>query len=134
VTFSDAERDVTEPSFDPELWIEVAGGRRYLLGKAHTFHGRMRCWDPEEKLVLYYSKKEILKASPAARRWIDGFIAGSEPTLSEYLFITSTEADLLEEDDPLVDEWRQALAYYAETGEMPTDYWKRAMEPIDDVK
>jgi hypothetical protein len=127
------ERPVTEQAFDPELWIDVTGGRRYLLGKAHTFHGRMRCWDPKEKVVLYYSKNEIRDASPSARRWIEGFMAGSEPTLSEYLLITSTEADLLEENDPLVEEWRRALAYYAETGEMLPEYWQRAMEPVDDA-
>ena len=68
---------MADERYDPELWIAVAGPLRlYLLGKAHTFHGHMRTWDPDADQVLYVSKTEIVSASPAARHWIDGFSAG----------------------------------------------------------
>jgi hypothetical protein len=92
----------------------------------------MRTWDAEGHQVLYMSKSEIVAASPAARRWIDGFIAGSEPSLSEYLLISPAEADLLEEDDLLVREWQEALAQYASTGELPPEYWARYVQPVDE--
>ena len=121
---------MADERYDPELWIAVAGPLRlYLLGKAHTFHGHMRTWDPDADQVLYVSKTEIVSASPAARHWIDGFIAGSEPSLSECLLITPAEADLLDEDEPLVREWQGALAQYARTGELPPEYWARYMQP-----
>ncbi len=113
--------DTSPPNVDPELWVTAEGyqGRLFLVGNAHTHLGRMYAWSDELQDGTSISKYEITDASPAARRWIEGFLSGSEPGPAEYLGIDPlAEADL-SDDDPAYGRWQAALADYHERGTLP---------------
>jgi len=101
-----------------ELWIVVEGSpdRAYLLGNSHTSPGRMyACWTDEGD-GFSISKNEIVDASNLAKVWIDGFLAGNEPTLSEFLGVSNELASSLLDDDPAVDRWRKSLKRFRVSG------------------
>ncbi len=110
------------PAHDPELWIEAHGfdGRCYLLGNPHTHLGRMVVWVESLKDVAHISKDDIENASEAARRWVEGFLHGNEPTPAQYLGIDPGAATDLEDDDPGIARWRAALAEFRQKGTMPS--------------
>ena len=108
---------------DPDLWVEVAGypGRLFIMGNPHTFPGRITAWSHDNDESLYFSKSEVTAFSDAARRWVEGFLHGAEPEPAEYLGIDPGEVDEMDDDDPRLEEWRDALATFRETGAMPRD-------------
>jgi hypothetical protein len=117
------------PAFDPELWVVAEGfeGRCYLLGNNHTHLGRMAAWIESLGLVAGLSKYQITDASEAARRWIDGYLHGSEPGPAEYLGIGDGAITQLDEDDPGMNRWRAALTEFHETGSM------RSLPPVPTI-
>jgi hypothetical protein len=124
------------PAHDPELWIEAHGfdGRCYLLGNPHTHLGRMVVWVESLKDVAYVSKDEIKNASEAARRWIEGFLHGNEPTPAQYLGIDPRAVADLDDDDPGMERWRAALVPFHENGTMPSLVPVPSIRfPLDDV-
>ncbi len=112
--------DAMTPEIDPELWIEVEGfdGRCYLIGNGHTFPGRMLLWSESQQVTANVSKDAITGSSEASRRWIDGFLAGNEPSLADFLHIDGATAAELPDDDPRVVRWREALYVFRDQGSM----------------
>jgi hypothetical protein len=72
---------------DLELWVKVEGheGRSYLLGNAHSHRGRIWAWNHALGFASSISTYQVLDASDGARRWMDGFLCGNEPSLSQFL-------------------------------------------------
>jgi len=103
------------PEFiDEKLWITLSGHpdkKLYLLYNPHTHKGRLGVWNPRTQNVYYVSKNEIETCSIEASYWIKGFICGNEPDppLSEKGYD-------LEDDDPRMIQWREAIKLFAETG------------------
>ena len=70
-----------EPNVDAALWFVPSDceGKHYLVGNPHTFRGRMRAWCPTTRTGYCVSANQIRDASPEARAWVAGFLAGNEP-------------------------------------------------------
>lgn len=70
-----------EPNVDATLWFIPSDceGKHYLLGNPHTFRGRMSAWCPTKRTGYCVSASQIRDASPEARVWVAGFLAGNEP-------------------------------------------------------
>jgi hypothetical protein len=114
--------EAATPAHDPELWVEAHGfdGRCFLLGNPHTHLGRMVVWVESLRDVAYISKYDVENASEAARRWIEGFLHGNEPSPAEYLGIDPrAEADL-DDGDPGLARWQAALVEFHQKGTMPS--------------
>jgi hypothetical protein len=113
--------DAIPPHVDAELWVTAEGydGRLFLLGNAHSHPGRMSAWSEALQIETGISKSDITGASAAARRWIEGFLSGSEPGPAEYLGIDALAESDLSDDDPGYERWRAALAEYRAVGSMP---------------
>lgn len=113
--------DTSPPRFDPELWVTAEGydGRLFLLGNPHTHLGRMYAWSEALRVGTNISKYDITDASAAARRWIEGFLSGSEPGPAEYLGIDPLAEAELSDDDPGYGRWQAALVDYHESGTLP---------------
>lgn len=77
------ERSTSTQPYDPARWFEHVGceGRHFIheTGNPHTLPGRMLGWCPKKQGAFYFSKSEVANASPQAKHWIDGFLAGAEP-------------------------------------------------------
>ena len=71
---------------DEDLWFTCSldpTERDYLVGNAHTFLGRISAYCRRKQGSPYYyvSASEILdNCSDESRRWVQGFLAGQEPT------------------------------------------------------
>lgn len=70
---------------DERLWVELEDyeGRWFIVGNAHLGHGRIKARRQSRGWWPTFHKAEVTAASPAAWLWIDGFLAGSEPTFFE---------------------------------------------------
>lgn len=101
-------------------WVETDGfGRCRLLGSAHTFAGRIAAWSETLGANVSISRTDVLDASSEAWAWIDGFLAGNEPAIHEFLGIDARAADARADDDPGRGRYQQALAHFRATGSMP---------------
>src|SRR5690606_15440982 len=81
---SDLDHEPPE-EIDPELWFACAAhpdGRDLVVGNAHTFAGRIAAVCPQDDGRRYYaSAYSVLQdCPPATRYWVQGFLAGCEPT------------------------------------------------------
>lgn len=91
----------------------------YLVANAHTFPGRITAFCRQKKGSPYYyvSASTVLEGcSEAARRWVQGFLAGSEPEPPR-----DEAGDLLGDDHPASRAWRAKALAWASTGEWPDD-------------
>jgi len=102
-----------------ELWVETDAGRFRLDGNAHTAPGRIAVWSDAVGSGVTLSKSDVRDASPEAWAWIDGFLAGSEPELYEFLGIDALDADLLADDAPAIRRYQDAMAIFRATGSLP---------------
>lgn len=70
-----------KPIVDATLWFVPSDceGKHYLVGNPHTFRGRMSAWCPTKQTYYFVSASQIREASPEARAWVAGFLAGNEP-------------------------------------------------------
>lgn len=93
-------------------------GKGYILGNPHTHLGRMTAWFDRAGAALHFSKEEIVEASELARVWIDGFLAGSEPSPESMFGEGIHETD---DQDSRLQRWRDAIRVYRKTG-----YWDHA--------
>lgn len=102
-----------DDEIDEDLWVRVEGyeGLLLILGNAHTHRGRISVWSDALGFSTRISKYDVDMASEKARAWIEGFVAASEPSLSEYY-----GHDNFADDDPLVERWRRACARFRERG------------------
>jgi hypothetical protein len=109
------------PAFTPpdeNLWVMVRGtGKVYVIGNAHTFFGRIAGYSESLRSGYIFSLSEVEDASPSARAWIDGFLAGNEPDLDEYLGFG--EVWDLGDNDPDVVRWIDACRRFRRGGYMP---------------
>ena len=102
------------------LWVEADGfGRCRLLGNAHTFPGRIAAWSETLASNVTISRSDVRDASPEAWAWIEGFLAGNEPELNEFLGMDAPAAEDLPDDDTGLQRYEQALANFHSTGSMP---------------
>jgi hypothetical protein len=111
------------------LWIRLAGRDAVWLidGNPHTHQGRMRAVDPETGDTIFFSLSEVIDASDVARAWIDGFLAGSEPSATSMFGV-----GILDDDEgPRWGRWRAAIADYRRTGEWPHEPWAHLL-PLPD--
>ena len=118
---------------DPNLWVEVDGypGRLFIMGNPHTFAGRISAWSYDNDESLYFSKSEVTASSDAARWWIEGYLHGAEPSPAAYLVIDPRDVDVMDDDDPRLEQWRDALTHFRESGDMPRDYYARLRGEIE---
>jgi hypothetical protein len=109
------------PDLDPDLWVLADGyeGRLFLVGNPHTHRGRISAWSEALNGPTNVSKYEITDASDAARRWIEGYLSGNEPSAGDFLGIDELAAGELADDDPGLARWRAALKDFRDTGMMP---------------
>jgi hypothetical protein len=101
---------------DPDLWVELVDSdvRWYVCGNPHTNPGHFDVWSPELDTALTVAKSEVAASSDPARWWIEGFLHGSEPSITEYLGLPP-EAEVVD-NDPGWEEWRLAMDEYRRTG------------------
>ncbi len=106
---------------DSELWvtIEATDGRWFIVGNGHTFAGRFLVRSPDAAQTISASKDEVTDASDAARWWIEGYLAGSEPALDSFLGLSAEDADALPDDGPELRRWQAALTQFHKTGHLP---------------
>jgi hypothetical protein len=101
---------------DAALRVRVRGrGEGYLDGNVHTFRGRFTVWYPDLGDGLATSLSEIESMTEEARIWITGYLAGSEPPMTEYLGID-------DDDDATEEEFQRWTAFcrrFRETGYCP---------------
>jgi hypothetical protein len=113
-----------------ELWVETEGcGRCRLDGNPHTFHGRIGAWSETLGTGVTISRSDVRQASPEAWAWIEGFLAGNEPELHEFLGIEALNAEMLPEDDPAHGRYAGALAAFHATGSWPFEIAQRPTLP-----
>lgn len=112
---------------NPDLWVEVDGypGKLFIMGNPHTFPGRITGWSYDNDESLYFSKNEITASSEAARWWIEGYLHGAEPEPDEYLGVHPHDVDDMDNGDPRLNQWLDALATFRQNGDMPRDYYDR---------
>lgn len=68
------------------IWVEAGDfGRCRLDGNAHTFPGRISAWSETLDAWVAISRSDVREAPPEAWAWIEGFLAGNEPELHEFL-------------------------------------------------
>lgn len=104
--------DEPAPEVDERLWFEAScGGRDFLVGNGHTFVGRMAAWCPDERVGYNVSLGEMGEMSDAARYWVAGYLAGSEPG-----YPYDEDADAAAEAADLA-AWEAALRRFRRTGE-----------------
>jgi len=112
--------ETTEP--DAALWFScdlVPGSHDYLIGNAHTFRGRLLayCERKQGSPHYYVSASVVLReCSDAARWWVKGFLAGSEPDPPR-----GEDGDYLPSEHPRMVAWRRMAADWAESGIWPED-------------
>jgi hypothetical protein len=102
---------------DLSLWVELVDSdvRWYICGNPHTFPGHFDVWSPDLDRNLTVSKSDVAQSSEPARWWIEGFLHGNEPSITEYLGLPD-DADVAD-DDPAWEDWKQALDQYRRSGE-----------------
>lgn len=110
------------PELDERQWVVVQGfdGRCYIIGNSHTFTGRMTCWSEATGQTFSFSKNEVLDASETSRAWIDGFLAGNEPTPVDMFGVGIYDAD---DSDPRWSRWQDAVRQFRATGSWPHEPW-----------
>lgn len=105
---------------DEDLWFTCAldpTERDYLVGNAHTFLGRISAYCRRKQGSPYYyvSASDVLdNCSDESRRWVQGFLAGQEPTPPK-----DEQGDYLPFDHPEAERWREKARTWAATGRWP---------------
>jgi hypothetical protein len=117
------------PDFDPERWVTAAGyDDRLLLGfNPHVHAGRIGVWAAELGTGTRISASDVMDASPIARAWIDGFLAGNEPAPGEMF---GEQVYDLPDDHPKWIRWRAAVTRFRATGRWDGGHWYE-LDPID---
>lgn len=81
-------------ALDESLWVRMVGVDEigYIEGNARLVRGRVRVHFPESGAceALVEPRAELEEMSPLAEAWLDGFLAGAEPSVQEYLGVDST--------------------------------------------
>jgi len=88
-------------------------GEAVILGNSHTHRGRFKVRIISTGTEVSSSLPDVESASDAARRWIDGFLAGSEPSLYEYLGIDGAGLEPTNED---IVRWKNYCARFRASG------------------
>jgi len=118
---SDDDSVGIDPPFSPpdtNLWVTIRHvGKVYLIGSAHTYFGRIAGYSEALGGGYIFSKGEVEEYSTGAALWLEGFLAGNEPDLDEYLGFP--EVWDLADSDPDVLRWVAACRRFRETGYMP---------------
>ena len=113
---------------DHRLWyVDVrCGGRDYLTGNPHTFPGHVAAFCPHIESGWTVVVSEIVEMSPEARIWLDGFLAGNEPsppTEDAELAEDATPQDRLDvygDGETKHAAWQAAVRRFRTTGEWDT--------------
>lgn len=118
---------MAEPPADinRDRWVKVEGQSEkfFLLDSRHTFRGLMHVVaDTDDHQSLSISKSQVTEASEAASHWIDGFLAGTAPSISEYL---GWEDGELLADEGETRRWTEFLRWFRDTG----GPWVRTSRP-----
>ena len=110
--------EVNGERVDPSRWIQSSAcpERDFLLGNSQTLRGRMYAFCPHDDEGYSVSLAEIEEMSPDTSQWIDGYLAGSEPSGED---IYGTDFSDWPDDDPRVNDWREAAMTYRRTGVWP---------------
>ncbi|GLS93875.1 hypothetical protein [Piscinibacter gummiphilus] len=68
--------------YNERLWFTHQGcsGTHFVVGNPHTFPGRMLGWCLLKQRSFFFSKNEIEECSPETAAWVEGFLAGNEPS------------------------------------------------------
>jgi hypothetical protein len=115
---------------DAALWIEVhePSHRDYLVGACHTFPGRMRLYCPVDDRGSCVSLAEIRRMSDESRRWVDGFLAGNEPSILDMFGVCAVD---LYDDDPRWPRYYRAVADFRRTGSWHPAPWQELPDMPD---
>jgi hypothetical protein len=103
-------------------------GRCRILGNAHTFPGGMAAL-AEDGLGVTLYKSDIVEASADVWAWIDGFLAGSEPTLAQFLGLDASETADIPDEDERVSRWLRASDIFRKTGALSYPLNAHPIEP-----
>lgn len=93
--------------------IAAGHGSVRIVGNAHSHIGHFLARASAGDLVAL-AKGDIVEASPVVEAWLAGFLAGSEPSLSEF---AGGEPDVSED---VRQRWLAALVSFRETGQWLT--------------
>ena len=105
-------------------------GRLYLGYNPHTHAGRIGAWVPSLGHATRISTDDIVEASSTAQAWLDGYLAGSEPSAG---FMFGSEIYDLPDDHPRWQRWRIAVASYRSTGNWTGGHWTELTPIVGDV-
>jgi hypothetical protein len=110
------------PDFDEDRWVTTKGSdERLFLGyNPYTHIGRIGVWVPSLGHGTRISLSDVTDASPLARAWLDGFLAGSGPD-PEVMFGDGIYD--LPDDHPPWKRWREALHEFRHTGDWEAGRW-----------
>jgi hypothetical protein len=101
---------------DNRLWLVLKSypGKSLIFGNAHTFPGRMLAWNIEAGAYVKFSKSDILDSSELSKAWLSGFLAGSEPSITDVAGKAGEPSPDPDEED--VRRWEAVVARYRESG------------------
>ncbi|RZS79926.1 hypothetical protein EV189_3405 [Motilibacter rhizosphaerae] len=85
---------------DAALWVRMAdsGEIGYIEGNALLGRGRVHIPGSGACEALIDPYRELSELSPLAQAWLDGFLAGSEPSIWEYLGVGPDAYDCTDEE------------------------------------
>jgi hypothetical protein len=120
----DKDESVSRPEvFDDARWVTAFGyeGRLFLGVNPHVHVGRIAVWSDALGLATRISFGDVIEASVEARAWLDGYLAGSEPSPA---FMFGREIHSAPDDDPRWVRWQAAVAEYRRTGTWLGGSWE----------
>src|SRR5258708_24230173 len=87
---------------DRRLWVVLFDDTKgILVGNPHTYPGRFNVWSMQDNEAITCSLEDIREASPEARLWLEGYLAGNEP--SPYLFFGDRAEELADDSVEMTD-------------------------------
>lgn len=112
--FRPGSSEMTPPEIDPDLVFQGThcNGLHYLVGNPHIRPGRMAAWCEEQQVEITVSLKDMAYISSPAKYWINGFLAGNEPSPPG------------SHDSAGLTAWESARRTFRATGEWPSEIYQ----------
>lgn len=108
---------------DPDRWVRLQAGAtsnpdlRWLIrGNAHTFRGRFHVCAEGVDQHRTVDLGDVAEVSPVARIWLDGFLAGQEIAMSEFLGGSEELAEAEGDEPEAFERWERYNADLRHSG------------------
>jgi hypothetical protein len=118
------------PDFDEKRWIVARGhtGRSLLGYNPHTHADSIGAWNVQGQYGFSLGLGQVVEASEQARTWLDGYLAGKEPELRDYLGLRDDEHGP-DEVESNVERWRTFASRFRREGHDPS-LNRRPIHPV----